>query len=115
LAIRGAASQAADLQKWQNSSGTDLARMFSNGTLVVPTIYSNNYYNSGSSALSALILETTGGRITTATATNIALKAQTTAVSPTGDLFQALVGTTVVAKIDVNGKLSATSIFGGTP
>jgi hypothetical protein len=115
LIVRGAASQASELQKWQSSNGTDLARVLSNGTFAVPIMYCSNLYNAGLNTNSSLLLENAGARATTGVASNVALKVQNTVAIPTGDLFQALAGSTVVAKIDVAGKLTATSIFGGTP
>jgi hypothetical protein len=40
--IRGAASQSANLQEWQNSAGTILARVLSDGAMFAPSFTNNN-------------------------------------------------------------------------
>lgn len=50
VVVRGSASQTADLQKWQNDAGTDVARMAQNGELVVSILTVNTesrYGNTG--------------------------------------------------------------------
>jgi len=51
LVVRGSASQSADLQQWQNSAGTVLARVTASGEIVVPSnairgneLFTFNYY-----------------------------------------------------------------------
>jgi hypothetical protein len=48
IVVRGAASQTADLQQWQNSSGAILARITAGGVIgTTQNIYANRYYYSG--------------------------------------------------------------------
>ena len=100
MVIRGLASQTADLQQWQNSSGTVLARIASNGVmkanvgLVVENSTLANY-----TALQVSSTITNGNGIIV-----------TGASGQTADLQQWVNSAgTVLAKVDANGNFSAIS------
>ena len=134
IVVRGAASQTGDLQQWQDSTGTVLAKIMSNGSFFVNATGTSNdpitiqrasatrfkvdpYGNVFASALTAgnivtSIAGTTVG-IYTNTASSIGLIVRGTA-SQTADLqeWQDSNGT-VLAKVDASGNITATSFVGG--
>ena len=99
IVVRGAASQTANLQEWQNSSGTVLSRITSSGQLGVPNVYSVN----GSGAF--ITMNSTNGAvvINTNAAGNIGTIIRGTA-SQSANLqeWQDSAGN-VLAKVDANG------------
>jgi hypothetical protein len=106
--VRGAASQTANLQEWQNSAGTNVARILSDGQAAFGTIYVPVVSNTSTGSNSAITMSATGTQITTAVATNIALTIQNTNASPTGNLTEwKNTGGTVVATMSPIGAFTA--------
>ena len=106
LILRGAASQTADLQRWQDSSGTTLIR-----ALISGDISASNYFGTGlansTTANNAYVQTTTAGAlITTAVAANNALRLRNTNATPTADLTQWLSSAGVVlSRISAAGEI----------
>ena len=94
LAIRGAASQTADLQQWQNSSGTVLGRVNASGALILGTEFSVN----GGGGQGAVIVATAGAD----TVKGIVVKANSATQSADLQQWQDSSGT-VLSKINQNG------------
>lgn len=110
MLVRGAASQTANLQEWQNSAGTVLSRMFSDGSLGVPAIYCNDFNNASTGNNARLELLTSGTRISTNISTNVSLIVRTLNASQTADLQQwQNTGGTVLSKVDISGNITAAS------
>lgn len=87
LIVRGFASQSANLQEWQDSTGTVLTTIQSGGNIVSSgTAYFPDIANTSTANNSNVVLATGGTRILTAVASNVALTVQNTNASPTGDL-----------------------------
>ena len=85
LVVQGAVSQTANLQEWQNSSGTILARITSVGDLDFPSSSSAVIRNANNASM--IWQPATGWRFTSYGASNIPLIAKGNA-SQTGDLQQ---------------------------
>ena len=85
LVVKSAASQTADLQEWQNSSGTILARITSVGDLDFPSSSSATIRNAGNSSM--IWQPGTGWRFSSYGSANVPLIARGLA-SQTGDLQQ---------------------------
>lgn len=135
LIVKGAASQTANLQEWQNSAGTAVANITSDGNFNSPTITATSYLNlsnttggiavQGSYALRASGAKFTAGLtaiantqfgilVTAAADAGLVIKG---AASQTGDLTQwQNSSSSVLAKVDASGNLTAASIIktGGT-
>lgn len=111
IIIRAAASQTADLLQWQNSAGTALGRIQSNGTLSVSTIYGSAFSHPSTESNGTLYTTTTGMEIRSAVAANIPLTIQNTNASPSGDLTQwKNTAGTVIVSINAAGLLNGGSI-----
>lgn len=102
LVVRGAASQTANLQQWQNSAGTALAKIDIYGNLIS----------------SGIVVSSSLGTFTNATAqfkgtspSNAVLALQPTSGSSTGDalVYYNAAGSAVLAKLDYLGNFSAVS------
>jgi hypothetical protein len=106
--IRGAASQTANLQEWQNSAGTIQASIDSSGQLRAPAWLNNNSFNNA-----RVRLLDTGTFIDTGIAGNVALRIGTTNASPTGNLteWQNSAGT-IRARVDNTGNIFAPVLAG---
>ncbi len=63
LTVKGASSQSANLQEWQNSSGSTIASVSSNGTFYTSVRYqspSGTYYNSDGAGQNAFVMTSAG-------------------------------------------------------
>ena len=114
LVVRGASSQSANLQEWQDSTGSVGSYVSANGSAHYAAQFliasAGNIANNVNTAQGTIAIPTTGVKIATATAANVSLTVQNTATTPTGDLTQWLnTGGTVVAKVLVGGAFSTTS------
>lgn len=83
LVVQGAASQTANLQEWQNSTGTPVAVVDSNGLMRTAQILNLNTFNN-----SRIKISDTGTVIDSGITTNVVLKVQATNASQTADLVQ---------------------------
>jgi hypothetical protein len=116
LSVRGYASQTADLQQWQNSAGTVLARVLYNGNIETPIVNAGSLY-AASGDLSVAYGGYFGGGVSgnyigaavsvipwTTTTIGVIVRGR---ASQTADLqeWQNSAGT-VLAKIDANGLIS---------
>jgi len=111
LVVKGIENQSEDLQEWQNHLGTTLARVSSSGQGIFTNIFAATLNNTSSSTNSQITLASTGSNITTAVATNVALKVQNTHASPSGDLTRWLnTNGTTVAAVSFAGNITANSI-----
>jgi hypothetical protein len=109
--IRGAASQTANLQEWQNSAGTIQASIDSSGQLRSPAILNNNSFNN-----SRIRVLDAGLTIDTGVAANVALTVTNTNALPTGDLFRAngTVGSLqITSSGGVRSAINVANSFGG--
>lgn len=116
LVIRGAASQTANLQEWQNSGGTVVSNITFSGQFVnTISIANNDYLNRTNGGNARLQLLTTGATLTTSVDTNVVLKVQNTNASPTGDLQQWQNSSgTVLSSISSAGQGIFPSVFTAT-
>ena len=123
IVVRGAASQSANLQEWQNSGGTVLSSISSAGQGIFPSVFTASVNNTSAGSNAQISLPATGTTITTGVDTNFALTIQNTNATPTGDLTRWLnTGGSLIAGINKDGGFrtqnavtagSATTGFGG--
>lgn len=110
LMVQGVASQTADLQQWQNSSATVLAKIDASGNIFAPTLQSTT----ASTATLTTNGDTGGLLIQTVAAGNKGEVIRATA-SQTANLTEwQNSSSTVLAKVDALGNATFTSIDGGT-
>jgi len=114
FAVRGMASQSGNLQNWEDSAGSVLANIYSDGSFLTPKIYvsSEGVGNSGSFGYASYEPLTGGSRINTSTQTNVALTVRNSHASASGKLqsWQVTTSNTEVASISAAGKGLFTSI-----
>jgi hypothetical protein len=112
LTVKGSASQSANLQEWQNSSGTLLTNITASGQFVnTVSIANNDYGNRTNFGNARLQLLTTGATFTTSVDANVALKVQNTNATPTANLQEWLnTGGTALATMSSTGVLRSTGI-----
>lgn len=107
---RGVAAQTGNLFQAQNSSGTALANIYSDGSFLTPKIYvsSEGVGNSGSFGYASYEPLTGGSRINTSTQTNVALTVRNSHASASGKLqsWQVTTSDTEVASISAAGKVT---------
>ena len=108
--VRGAASQTANLQEWQNSSGTPLAKVASNGALGVDTIVAIS-----GSAVRATFSSGTESVLVTSPSPSFRAVVARGAASQTANLqeWQNSAGA-VLAKVDAAGTLTTANFMQGT-
>ena len=106
LITKGAASQTANLQEWQNSAGTAVASIDLSGQLRTPQILNTTSFNN-----SRLQMTATGALFDVGVTTNVVLRVKG-AASQTANLqeWQDSAGT-VLAKVTAAGSLVTTSTY----
>jgi hypothetical protein len=109
LVIKAASSQTANLQEWQNNSGTVLASIDPNGQIRTPQILNTASFNN-----SRLQMTSTGSLFDVGVASNVALRVRG-AASQTANLQEwQNSGGTVLAKVDSSGSMFTTTATAGT-
>jgi hypothetical protein len=110
IVVRGASSQTANLQEWQLSDGTVLARIASSGQLLAPSIVSSNFQITSAGILSvgtSTAISNTQAYVLSTSATNAGIIVRG-AASQTADLLQIQnSSTTPISGFDAIGNLYA--------
>ena len=114
LIVKGITSQSGNLQEWQNSSGTAVTRVTSDGSLITigtNGIVTNRIQNTGVDNGGRIDFSSTGTRVLTGSASNVTLTVQNTNASPSGDLTRWVnTSGTAVAVVSSAGNITANSI-----
>ena len=112
--IKGMAAQSGNLTEWQNSAGSILALVSTNGYVVATGFQSNDSQGlaySGNSNIAHLQTKSTGLLAQTSTAANIALTIKNAHATPTGNLteWHSTAGS-ILAKIDASGNATVAAM-----
>lgn len=116
LVVKGAGSQTADLQQWQNSSASVLAKVTAGGSIFATElkVTAGNSLGDSGGVGSYLVANTTNMSVITRTATNIGLIVKGVA-SQTANLQEwQNSSSTVMAHVDSSGNAKFASIDGGS-
>jgi hypothetical protein len=111
LIVKAFSGQTANIQEWQNSSGTAIAKIDASGNLTTPAVYPNYIYGSSNNSVLSFVTGTTYPiQVQSGVTTSIPFSVKGV-LSQSANLTEWQNSTaTILAKIDSAGNLTAQSI-----